>query len=526
LVRVAKPGYGEVTREVNVDPDDEFPPFVDVQLRGAAAVSGVVRDFRTSDPVAGADVEASFGYQKRSTQTEADGTFEITALPPGPARLTIEAASYGREKREIRSTEGAQPLVVELKPERVIHLRTVDEDGKPVGGVGVECLDETRRDYRSLASDAQGRLTIRNVHYDARSWALRLTHQSYVSSQEFDREVALPDDPIESTHTLVLERAGAIAGKVIERATNDPANGARVTAGSYAYGRNPRDFAGFDGTYHIVGVKPGRQAVTVFVRGYAPELAEVEVVAGQVAELDVRLDPPGQVGGTVVDRQGKPLAGAHVMSVKWRGHQTLGLQALTDESGGFVIPDAPADEFLVTLLCPGHEPLYEQPIRAPKMDYHFEMTAAGPGGQPGAAVKVGDEAPPFELTILDGRTIKLADLKGKYVLLDFWATWCIPCVREVPNLQAVHKAFADRDDFVMIGISLDQDQKALERFLTDQKVTWPQAFGQKGGTEKASRDYGAYAIPAVFLIGPDGKVTATDVRGPGMKDQIGRLLDG
>ena len=79
-------------------------------------------------------------------------------------------------------------------------------------------------------------------------------------------------------------------------------------------------------------------------------------------------------------------------------------------------------------------------------------------------------------------------------------------------------------DFVLIGISLDTDERSLRRFIKDQKIEWPQVFGPKSGAEKASRDYGAFAIPATFLIGPDGKIKATNLHGPSMKDRIAKLF--
>jgi peroxiredoxin len=137
-------------------------------------------------------------------------------------------------------------------------------------------------------------------------------------------------------------------------------------------------------------------------------------------------------------------------------------------------------------------------------------------------LQVGDTAPPFTLKTLDGKDLTLADLKGKFVLLDFWATWCAPCVAEIPNLKAVHDAFAADPRFAMVSLSLD-DQPADARFFVDsQKLTWLQGF--VGPDSSVASAYDATAIPATFLISPDGKILAKDLRGERVKTTIAELL--
>ncbi|MCH7813951.1 MAG: carboxypeptidase regulatory-like domain-containing protein [Planctomycetes bacterium] len=526
VVTVHKDGYTRTQEEVELNPEDTYPQFVALEMPGAAVLFGLVQDARTKRPVAEAEVRVSSAFKDWSATAGADGTFKVTGLPPGAVSVTVDAGGYGREHFDVQDVAQLGHQIVLLKPERIVHLRVTDEQGAPVGDVGVECIDEQRHDFRSLVTDAEGKLSIRGLHFDTHLMAVRLTHERYVSGVEFDREIELPPDATESTHTLVLARAGSVTGTVTDLGTGQPLNGARVVVGDSSSNQTPRDWTGFDGTFRIVGVQPGRVPLTVHLRGRAPELFEIEVTAGQTKTQDVKLGPGNQVAGSVVDEDGAPLAGVHVMAVKWRDHDTLGLQALTDERGRFVIADAPDDEFLVTLLHQSRRHLGDQPVQAPKADYRFEMgpRAGSPGGVAGAKFKIGDSAPALEMSDLEGNKIRRADLKGKTVLLDFWATWCGPCVVEIPHLKDVYATFGERPDFALIGISLDDKADTVRRFIKKQKMPWPQVVGDKAGATKAADDYGVQAIPATFLITPDGKIQALDLPGPALKQQIEKLL--
>jgi thiol-disulfide isomerase/thioredoxin len=128
----------------------------------------------------------------------------------------------------------------------------------------------------------------------------------------------------------------------------------------------------------------------------------------------------------------------------------------------------------------------------------------------------------IKFTAVDGRQVDLANLKGKVVLIDFWATWCGPCVGEVPTVKATYDKLHDKG-FEIVGISLDKDKDALVNFTKEKGMTWPQYFDGLFWNNKISQQYGINAIPAMWLV--DKKGNLIDMNGrDDLEGKVSKLL--
>jgi tetratricopeptide (TPR) repeat protein len=131
-------------------------------------------------------------------------------------------------------------------------------------------------------------------------------------------------------------------------------------------------------------------------------------------------------------------------------------------------------------------------------------------------------APDFKVLSIKGEQLSLEKYRGKIILLDFWATWCGPCIYEMPELKKIWKKYGG-DNFVIIGISFDNSQRTLESYIEKEGITWPQYFeGRTGGSLAMS--YGVEGIPHTVLIDQDGAIHAIGLRGGRLSGKIGDLI--
>ncbi len=138
-------------------------------------------------------------------------------------------------------------------------------------------------------------------------------------------------------------------------------------------------------------------------------------------------------------------------------------------------------------------------------------------------LSLGDIAPEFEAKQLDGSTFRLSDYRGKKaVLIDFWATWCPPCVDEIPTIKRIAETYRDQG-LEVVGVSLDREEKALRDFIKREKLGYVQVF-EKEKTRAITKSYGVWSIPSVFLVDKNGVIKALKLRGERTEKAIKALL--
>jgi tetratricopeptide (TPR) repeat protein len=132
-------------------------------------------------------------------------------------------------------------------------------------------------------------------------------------------------------------------------------------------------------------------------------------------------------------------------------------------------------------------------------------------------------APAFAVKSHTGDDLALEKFRGKVVLLDFWASWCIPCRVDMPEVRKIWKQYGG-DRFTIVGINLDSNRPAFDAYMKEESITWPQYYDGLGWNNKISRLYGVYAIPHTVLIDQEGVIKATGLRGEHLASKIGELM--
>ncbi len=493
------------------------------------------------------------GYDR--TRTAGDGTYELRISPGEAYAVFVQDKDWAAPSRLdviVRQGKSVEGVDFQLSRGTLLHGTVAVGTGNlPAsdqyiwldenGGRAPEEFREKGDTYAHEIRRQFGERTDSAGHYSIRvgpgTYTLmgppRTPSEKITINDETElvRDFRMPR-PEKGTFTGWVKLAGAgvtgVAGAKVEiMANNGHGIPITVTADAKGHFRAERDL----------------DPLVICAKSADGKLGAIVEVGAEDPQVVINLSPTATATGVLLDEKGGPAANQELYwgrRVYLDEEQKISTECFapkvkTDGAGRFTLPSLVVGQRYE--IAVQRENVYPaagmvRPEKAGPIDlgtlrigaYH-EKTVAGeissfrkdaPG--PGAI------AAEIVATNLDGKPLKLSDYKGQYVLLDFWATWCGPCIGEIPQLQAIHEAFGSDERFTILSLSVDEKVKAPRKFQEKRNLPWPQAFLGGGIQGLIPGKFGVVAIPAFVLIDPDGKIVDRGMRGADIKKAVAKAL--
>lgn len=541
----------------------DMPPEYTANLEKGASIGGVVKN-EQGQPVAGARIlfsgapEAAAEGRERSVvgpnyhveRTDDKGHWHYDEIPRHFQEFVFTVSGADFVTARFSCKEGGNtnftllPMDDYLSGHAAMTLGhgivlsglIVDSSGKPVAAAAIMRDRQWRNPSAELESGPDGRFRIENL---TPGEMLLTVQASGLAGQSvlLTLSNAMPE-------VKITMRPGKIfRGRIVDEAGTPIAGAAvqmdRVYLGPLEYDWSTTTDA--DGRFLWDSAPEGEHPYYFFASGHHARSEPALVADGQDKLIVLRTAMNGDktfVDGKVVDStNGTPLEKYTLITHELRrtGSET-NEESITNANGVYrAAVDSDAAAYNIEILADGFSPAFSG-RRYPgdgdqRIDFKLEKGTAiaaqdDAATAPTNALKPGDIAPDFTVNTVDGKPLKLSDFRGKYVLLDFWATWCMPCIGEIPNLKTVYEAYGKNERFAMISLSLDDNVAQPRAYSRVNNMQWLQGFLGPWSDALAAKLFGVDAIPAIFLIGPDGKIVARDLRGEAIKGAVSHALGG
>lgn len=519
---------------------------IDLLLLNSRRISGRVID-TSNNPIANAVVvisDDSSEDRRLSPQivtTDANGRFGGWQVSGPKATFEVAAKGYAQIAREVENAiEGI--VVISLKKGKTFRGRVVDELGQPIAWARVgpgPPPDPEKRVYtlpalpfqRNTYTDASGLFTLNDVaggHIWVNHPETRIVNQKVMPADD------VIDIRVERLRLYSVSGVISLTGVPVERLT------VRTIALNGAESRPQVGRPDANGAYRQEGLEPGKYHISVT----APEKEErdgrtitinrrvqSQVLVIKDRDVTLNFEPLGDARITgVATYKGQPVSDVDI-SIHTIGDDSENSVSLsgakTDKGGRFELRDLPSARIVISFrkmerLGPGGKrwsKVDKIDLRNKKeLSYIAELKM-----EERPTLSLGDMAPEFEAKRLDGSTFRVADYRGKKaVLIDFWATWCAPCVDEIPTIKRIAETYRNQG-LEVVGISLDREEKALRDFVKREKLSYVQVF-EKEKARTITKSYGVWAIPSVFLIDKNGVINALKLRGTRTEAAVRALL--
>jgi thiol-disulfide isomerase/thioredoxin len=341
---------------------------------------------------------------------------------------------------------------------------------------------------------------------------------------------------------VMAERPVPGASVVLRRVSHKAADGAPDYSGVVADppgGQEWTTVTDADGTYAFYGLDEGHYGLEAHT-DTACGVEDMPIRGGSIpgrlpgkpayfaarGSLAIELWPCGALSGSVLTPDGQPVAGARLYpyqmqyptgAVRVEPIPQVFLSVLTGGDGSFRFPRLPAGRWQLAVQAEGYTNQTTDWLSTADQSAEIRLKKSEDATRPGTepASQTGDSAPtPFNV----------ADYRGKYVLLDFWAVWCGPCRGETPNIKAVYEEFKNDPRFILIGLDLDPNAEDARKYIADNGMGWTHFFLGEWSKSAVTRQYRVEGIPCVILLDPDGKELARDLRGEAVGEAVRKAL--